>query len=181
MKKQLIGLLVLTLAALLGLVAQPAVADDSKTITFTVDVAEDGTQFVFNPVHDTDSMPLRGATFVTHGHLFPKGTIQGDGSDFDPNSSGSVGNWTCTGSYLVNGDQIPAAAIWVETTQIYDLLNKKASLATQGFEGVDPTWRVVSGGTGALAGWIGTQKQVFLGFNKSMGVNLRVTFILTKK
>ena len=38
--------------------------------------------------------------------------------------------------------------------------------------------RIVSGGTGNYAGWSGEQRQTFLGFNPTGGVNLRVTFIL---
>ena len=32
--------------------------------------------------------------------------------------------------------------------------------------------------TGNFAGWVGEQRQTFLGFNPTGGVNLRVTFIL---
>ena len=38
--------------------------------------------------------------------------------------------------------------------------------------------RIVTGGTGNYAGWTGEQRQTFLGFNSTGGVNLRVTFIL---
>jgi hypothetical protein len=39
---------------------------------------------------------------------------------------------------------------------------------------------VVSGGTGKYRNFIGIQKQELLGFNKSGGVNLRVTFELER-
>jgi hypothetical protein len=38
----------------------------------------------------------------------------------------------------------------------------------------------VSGGTGNYAGWIGEQRQTFLGFNPTGGANMRVTFVLRK-
>jgi hypothetical protein len=40
--------------------------------------------------------------------------------------------------------------------------------------------RSVTGGTGFFRGYVGEQRQEFLGFNASGGVNLRVTFILKK-
>ena len=40
--------------------------------------------------------------------------------------------------------------------------------------------RAVSGGTGKFKNYIGIQKQELLGFNKSGGVNLRVTFVLRR-
>jgi hypothetical protein len=38
--------------------------------------------------------------------------------------------------------------------------------------------RVATGGTGNFAGYVGEQRQTFLGFNPTGGVNLRVTFTL---
>ena len=38
----------------------------------------------------------------------------------------------------------------------------------------------MTGGTGAFAGYVGVQRQEFLGFNKTGGVNLRVTIRLRK-
>ncbi len=37
---------------------------------------------------------------------------------------------------------------------------------------------IVTGGAGNFAGWTGEQRQTFLGFNPTGGVNQRVTFIL---
>ncbi|MDF3015785.1 MAG: hypothetical protein K0R44_1010, partial [Thermomicrobiales bacterium] len=40
------------------------------------DVAEDGTHFVFDPdLTDADGMPGYGTSFVTHGYLYPAGTL----------------------------------------------------------------------------------------------------------
>jgi hypothetical protein len=39
---------------------------------------------------------------------------------------------------------------------------------------------MISGGTGKYRGYVGEQRQEFLCFNATGGVNLRVTFILKK-
>jgi hypothetical protein len=49
-----------------------------------------------------------------------------------------------------------------------------------GLEGAGTVARVVSGGTGNYAGWIGEQRQTFIGFNPTGGANMRVTFVLRK-
>jgi hypothetical protein len=56
----------------------------------------------------------------------------------------------------------------------------KEQLATEGVEGGGGgiVTRIVTGGAGNYAGWVGEQRQTFLGFNETGGVNLRVTFIL---
>jgi hypothetical protein len=54
------------------------------------------------------------------------------------------------------------------------------SIATEGVEGRGTLLRVVAGGTGAYRDYVGEQKQEFLGFNATGGVNLRVTFTLRR-
>jgi hypothetical protein len=49
---------------------------------------------------------------------------------------------------------------------------------TEGIEGSGTVARVVTGGAGNYAGLVGEPRQTFLGFNRTGGVNLRVTFIL---
>lgn len=168
----------LAVAASTGSVAS---ADGPKeTIVFTVDVAEDFT--LFNPtfVKPTDTQPERGSFFVTEGNIFPGGTIQGDGATFDPNSAGALGRWFCRGTHLVSATEFPFSARAVHTAQLYLLPDESTSIATEGVEGNVPVLRPVSGGTGALKGYIGEQKQELLGFNATGGVNLRVTFTLKK-
>ncbi len=172
------------LGALLGLVCVPmtSVASDSEVIRFTVDVAEDFTKFQPTLLNPGDLEPLRGSFFLTEGRIFPKGTIQGDGADFDPNSAGSIGLWICRGTHLANASDIISgdAEIWVATTQNYLLPHDGRSIATEGREGSMPIVRTVVGGTGKYRGYVGEQRQELLGFNKTFGVNLRVTFILRK-
>lgn len=149
-------------------------------IVFSVDVAEDFT--LFNPtlVKPTDTQPERGSFFVTEGNMYPAGTIKGDGASFDPNAAGSIGRWFCRGTHLVPASAIPDAAFWVQTAQTYLLPDDTRSIATEGVEGNGTVVRVVTGGTGKYSGYVGEQRQEFLGFNSTGGVNLRVTFILKK-
>lgn len=153
---------------------------DKESVVFTVDVAEDFA--LFNPtlVKPTDTQPERGSFFVTEGNIYPAGTIKGDGAAFDPNSGGSTGRWFCRGTHLVSASAIPAAAFWVDTAQMYLLPDDTRSIATEGLEGVGTIVRTVTGGTGRFRGYVGEQRQEFLGFNSTGGVNLRVTFVLKK-
>ena len=64
------------------------------------------------------------------------------------------------------------------THQIYEA--RGLSIMTDGVEGAVPVVRTVTGATGLLKGYIGEQRQEFLGLNATSGVNLRVTFILRK-
>ena len=174
------------LAIIVGPAAHAQVADAERTarrrepIVFTVDVSEDlAGKFVPTMVKPEHTQPERGSFFVTEGRIFPAGTIQGDGADFDPNQSGHIGVWTCRGTHLVAAHEIPAAPVWVNTAQLYVLGRQgKEQLATEGVEGSGTSLRIVTGGTGNFAGWTGEQRQTFLGLNSAGGVNLRVTFTL---
>lgn len=171
------------LALAAGSVTAPLAAAGDRTpepIVFTVDVAEDlAGKFVPTLVKPEDTQPERGSFFVTEGRIFPAGTIQGDGADFDPYRMGHIGVWYCRGTHLVSASEIPAAAVWVDTAQLFVLGRQaKEQLSTEGIEGGGTVRRIVTGGTGNYAGWRGEQQQTFLGFNPTGGVNLRVTFIL---
>jgi hypothetical protein len=79
----------------------------------------------------------------------------------------------------VAAKEIPAAPLWVDTAQLFVLGRQgKEQLATEGIEGKGIVTRIVTGGAGNYAGWTGEQKQMFLGFNATGGVNLRIWFIL---
>jgi hypothetical protein len=164
--------------------AQEAEADNAarkrEPIVFTVDVAEDlAGKFVPTFVRPEHTQPERGSFFVTGGRIFPSGTIDGDGATFDPNRSGHIGIWICRGTHLVAANEIPAARLWVSTAQLFVIGRQgKEQLTTEGVEGGGTVTRIVTGGAGNYAGWVGEQRQTFLGFNPTGGVNLRVTFIL---
>ncbi len=179
MRNRLFRTIGLGIAALVVAAVPPLGAHDDDRITFTVDVAEDFSKFAFTPVVPGD-IPRRGATFVTEGSLFPGGTIPADGSSFDPGSPGATGKWTCRGIHLVGADELPGAPIWVHTAQLFQLPDDRREISTEGLEGSVPVRRTVTGATGRLRGYLGEQRQEFLGFNATGGVNLRVTFVLRK-
>jgi hypothetical protein len=159
-----------------------AAKNDPHVFEFSVDVAEDlSGKFVPTFVRPEHTQPERGSFFVTEGRVFPAGTIQGDGANFDPNSRGHIGIWICRGTHLVAASDIPLAPLWVDTAQLYVLGRQgKEQIATEGVEGAATVTRIVTGGTGNFAGHVGEQRQTFLGFNATGGVNLRVTFVLRK-
>jgi hypothetical protein len=155
---------------------------DREPLVFTIDVAEDlAGKFVPTLVKPEHTQPERGSFFVTEGRIFPGGTIQGDGASFDPNGRGHIGIWICRGTHLVAASEIPAAPLWVDTAQLFVLGRQgREQLASEGVEGAGTITRIVTGGAGNYAGYVGEQRQTFLGFNPTGGVNLRVTFILRK-
>jgi hypothetical protein len=153
-----------------------------EVIEFTVDVAEDlSGKFVPTFVKPEHTQPERGAFYVTQGRIFPAGTIAGNGATFDPYSRGHVGIWIARGTHLVAASEIPDAPLWADTSQTFVIGRQgREQLVTAGLEGAGTVARVVSGGTGNYAGWIGEQRQTFLGFNPTGGANMRVTFVLRK-
>jgi hypothetical protein len=172
-------------AALLAAIAPQASAQifadrSPERIQFTIDVAEDMAKFV-EPRVPVGTEPLRGSFFVTEGNIYKEGTIPKVGGDqFDPNLPGALGTWFCKGTFLVAGSQFDKASMAVLSDQVYLLPNDNRSIATTGTEGNGTVVRSIIGGTGPYAGYTGEQKQEFLGFNKSGGVNLRVTITLRK-
>jgi hypothetical protein len=151
-----------------------------EPVVFTVDVAEDlAGKFVPTLVKPEHTQPERGSFFVTEGRVFPAGTIEGDGFGFDPYRSGHIGVWFCRGTHLVSAAEIPAAPLWVNSAQLFILGRQgKEHIATEGIEGSGTVTRIVTGGAGNYVGFVGEQRQTFLGFNSTGGVNLRVTFVL---
>lgn len=152
---------------------------NQEKIEFTIDVAEDMNKYV---EHRTPAgvEPVRGSQFVTEGNIYPAGTIPGKGEQFDPNTPGSRGTWFCKGVFLVKGSEFDKSPRAVLSDQIYLLRGDQHTIATTGAEGNGLAIRAVTGGTGAFAGYAGEQRQQFLGFNRSGGVNLRVTITLRK-
>ena len=91
------------------------------------------TKFVPTLVKPEHTQPERGSFFITEGRIFPAGTIQGDGANFDPNQTGHIGVWICRGTHLVAAHEIPAAPLWVTSAQLYVLGRQgKEQLATEG-------------------------------------------------
>lgn len=168
----------------IALAAPVAMANDNgRHIEITVDVAEDFAKFVPAPPI-VNGAPQRGSFFITEGKIYPAGTIQGNGATFnpaDPAGPMATGRWFCSGTHLVPATDIPATSEpWVYTSQLYFLPDDKSSIGTSGLEQTAPIIRAVTGGTGKFNRLAGVQKQEFLGFNQSGGVNLRVTFLLQR-
>ena len=168
-----------------GIVSHAQVRVSSQkpdVVELTIDVAEDlGGKFVPTFVKPEHTQPERGAFYITEGRLFPGGTIQGDGADFNPARSGHIGVWFSRGTHLVSASEIPAASLWAYTAQLFQIGRQgKELIASEGFEGSGELMRVVTGGGGNYTGFIGEQRTTFLGFNTTGGVNLRVTFVLHK-
>ena len=80
----------------------------------------------------------------------------------------------------MSGSVFDKSPVAVLTDQLFLLPNDTQSIATTGTEGSGLAVRPVIGGTGQYAGYTGEQRQEFLGFNKTGGVNLRVTIKLRK-
>lgn len=151
-------------------------------IVFTVDVAEDFDLFETTFLRLTSMPSQPEPLFFSEGRIFPAGTIQGEGVDFDPNAGGSIGRWLCRGT------RIGPAFVWpeaddaqIQTSQVYLFPDDTRALATEGIEGDDTDVRTISYGTGMYRGFVGEQRQEFLGYNATGGVNLRVMFILERR
>ncbi len=187
MKKSITIALAITVAAILGLagaaIARSGTDTDTAIDTLTVEVAENGTVFLFDdaPVFD-DGMPAAGNSFVTQGYLYPEGTLDGsngvnpDGSPEFPDAV--IGTWTCYGSFIADGAATTDEA-WVVTSQIFELAD--GQIVTQGFElppGAGDSVRSVTGGTGAYAAAAGESIQTTEGFNPTEGVVATIDFEL---
>ncbi len=156
---------------------------DSGRNGFTVDIAENGTKFVFDetPVFP-DGLPAYGNEFITEGYIYPAGTLNGTNG---VNADGSpefpalvIGRWTCRGWFTGDGAH-SVTGPWVITHQYLDFGRTfgNTSITSDGFELVDlyiPVKRAITGGTGIYDKSRGEASQVLLGFNVTFGVVLRV-------
>ena len=125
------------------------------------DVAEDGTHFVFDPdLTDGDGMPGYGTSFVTHGYLYPAGTLSesnGVNADGSPEFPDQVlGEWICRGWFVGEGMRTTTGAI-VVTSQLYSFGDTpgEAMISSDGYELADvgvEIARAITGGTGSFVG-----------------------------
>lgn len=156
--------------------------------TLAVEVAEDGTRFVFDeaPLLE-DGFPAYGNGFVIQGYIYPTGTLDGtngvnaDGSPEFPDQV--IGEWTCFGYFVGEGANTTEGA-WVVTTQVFDFTGDTLgdhSIVTVGVEApadAGVALRAVVGGTGRFAYSAGQVAQVTMGHNASDGVDAAFTFQL---
>jgi hypothetical protein len=146
------------------------------------DVAEDGTHFAFDPdLTDADGMPGYGTSFITHGYLYPAGTLSesnGVNADGSPEFPDQVlGEWVCRGWFVGEGLRTTTGVV-VVTSQLYSFGNTpgEAMLSSDGYELADvgvEIARAITGGTGSFVGAGGEARQILLGFNATEGVNLQ--------
>ncbi len=147
------------------------------------DIAENGSRFSFDaePV-DENGLPAYGDEFITEGYLYPHGfldTHEGVNEDGSPSYPDEVlGRWVCRGWHVGQG-ATTVTGPWVITTQLFDLDETfgKKSIVTDGYELADinqPINRAITGGTGKYGKARGFSTQKLLGFNPSLGVNMRV-------
>lgn len=157
-------------------------ATSGDTITFTVDVAENFDLFETAYVRLTSAPSEVEPLFVTQGNVFPQGTIEGAGSNFDPNTPGAIGQWLCRGA-RTNAARLfpPNGDFKVQLSEIYLFPDETRAIATEGVDDELNDGRTVAHATGMYRGYIGEQRQEFLGYNATGGVNLRVTFVLKKR
>ena len=110
------------------------------------------------------TQPERGAFYITEGRLFPAGTIQGDGADFNPARSGHVGVWISRGTHLVSASEIPAAQWWAHTAQLFVIGRQgKELIASEGVEGSGAITRIVTGGAATTSDSSASSRQRFSG------------------
>lgn len=194
--KSWITVVAVALALLAGAGVAASAGDDrpvdeqtAAPVSLAVDVAEDGTRFVFDeaPILE-NGYPAYGNSFVTQGYIYPIGTLDetngvlADGSPEFP--AEVIGQWTCWG-YFVGAGADTTEGAWVVTDQIFEFDGEtigERSIMTTGFEtpaGAGPVTRAVTGGSGGWADAGGDVIQMTLGHNPSEGVNARFDFAIT--
>ncbi|MEM7117725.1 MAG: hypothetical protein AAF614_35165 [Chloroflexota bacterium] len=157
--------------------------------TIAIEVAENGTRFTPDeaPVFEEDGFPAYGAAFVTEGYIYPVGTLANsehggaleDGSPEFPDLV--MGTWTCWGYHIADGGHTePGTGPWVVTTQLFNFGDSfgNETITTIGYEfpDTDEHSRAIVGGTGAYSFIGGVQKQSFVDWNDSVGVQLAIEF-----
>lgn len=172
-----------TTAAPSALTAEEAIAqvtDDDGMMRF--DVAEDGKRFVWAEPRFDDDLPAPGASYISHGYIYPAGTltddIDGVNADGSPEFPDQVlGDWYCYGWYIGDGAHTTEGP-WVLSTQYYNFGGAwgEASLVSEGYvlsETGGTVTRAITGGTGPFATARGEMADTSLGFNETEGANAR--------
>src|SRR5713226_10646391 len=96
------------------------------TRSMILDVACDGRTFYNNRVDPAATTAARGDSLVVHGKIYPGQTIPAGGTTtspvFSPDEPGSMGDWICRGTFLVNrADMLAGVAQNLASTQNYML------------------------------------------------------------
>lgn len=146
------------------------------------DVAEDGTRFVWGDPRFDDELPAPGASYISHGYIYPVGTlsdeIDGVHADGTPQFPDKVlGSWYCYGWYIGDGAHTTKGPL-VLSTQYYTFGSEwgATSLVSEGYvlsETGGTVQRAITGGTGPFAAVQGDMADTSLGFNQTEGANAR--------
>lgn len=173
----------IALAAPPALTAEEAIeqiTDANGMIRF--DVAEDGKRFVWSEPRFEDDLPAPGASYISHGYIYPAGTlsdtVDGVNADGSPEFPDKVlGDWYCYGWYIGEGAHTSEGP-WVLSTQYYNFGGAwgEASLVSEGYvlsETGGTVNRAITGGTGPFSTARGEMADTSLGFNDTEGANAR--------
>jgi hypothetical protein len=166
--------------------------------TMTVEVAENGHDFVFAESPVLPDGPLAGApafgnAFVTRGYLYPEGTLNGsdgvnpDGSPEFPDEV--IGEWLCSGYFIGEDGMGTTEGAMVYSTQTFsfgdDPETGADTIVVTGYEGAvvgEEVHGAITGGTGDYATARGEAGQTLIGVNNAedptMGIDKSVTFTI---
>jgi hypothetical protein len=182
-----------------GGVSLAAASDGNRpgSRTIEIDIAEDGTRFVFDeaPVFEEDGFPAYGNAFVTQGYIYPAGTLT-DSNGVNPDGTPEfpdevIGEWTCRGYFIADGAHTTEGA-WVFTTQLLafgdDPDTGAETIVVTGYEGAEVGKVVtgaITGGTGRFSTARGEADQELLGFNNpdlpTTGINKTVELEIERR
>ena len=186
-------LIVLMLVGVAVILPSGARADhNNDTVTFTVDVAQDLTNYVQNNVNPATGSDVftRGDTGILHGTIYPGGTLPSGRANNDPNAPGGIGRYRWVGTYTTNTaefikatQRIPGTAPQLASaTEEFYFRDSANSIITGGEwpNAFFTLFRPVLGGTGNYRYVVGETKEVNIGENRTGACNIRVTFTLRK-
>jgi hypothetical protein len=164
-----------------------ALADNDEPITFSFDVAQDGSTYKQNNGLETMGQDTfsRGDTGIVDGTIYRAGTLLPGTPNNDPKTPG-IGTYRWRATYAGNSadfdrlraGQAGAAPVSAFATEMFSLPDDGSTLLT---DGVWPNphftlRRVVLGGTGQFRNLVGEMIEQNIGENKTGFCNLRVTF-----
>jgi hypothetical protein len=161
-------------------------------VQFTVDVAQDGGNYVQNSVDPSAPKDLfaRGDTGILDGTIYPAGTLPDGHANNDPNAPGGIGKYRWIATYTTNtadflkslAHEPGAPPVVAFASELFSLPDDGATILTTGvWPNVNFTLnRAVLGGSGRFRDIVGESRVQNLGENRTGFCNLRVTFILRK-
>jgi len=169
-------------AGLLATSPTPAWADGKHRRGLVLEAAMLGDTHEFIPGPDIGSGIVRGSTFYVEGMIFPKGTIPGGVTDWDPyaHEDLAIGRWFNSGNFIASPDRRQPHR-YSNQTHVLGLLtaddffpeDQISSIGTESSRTQDtlPSTRAIVGGAGRYIGASGQITQFGHGTN-STAVNI---------